>query len=110
MSKKSFVLLTSFLGLTFFILFMIIVIPPLIAEPDIIGAFMAGFVNPYASGYSLDVIITWCILATWIGYESTSIKGGWVCLILGIVPGVALGFAAYLILRERQLTTANKNL
>ena len=26
-------------------------IPPLIADPDIIGALAAGFVNPYSSGY-----------------------------------------------------------
>jgi hypothetical protein len=29
-------------------------IPPQIADPDIIGAFAAGFVNPYASGYAAD--------------------------------------------------------
>lgn len=26
--------------------------PPQLADPDIIGAFAAGFVNPYASGYA----------------------------------------------------------
>ena len=31
-------------------------IPPLIANPDIIGALAAGFVNPYSSVYSADVL------------------------------------------------------
>ena len=35
----------------FLLIFAMVVIPPLMAEPDIVGAFAAGFVNPYASGY-----------------------------------------------------------
>lgn len=65
---------------------------------------MAGFVNPYSSGYSIDVIVTWCILCVWVMYESNKVKHGWVCLLLGLVPGVAVGFALYLFLRDRQLT------
>ena len=80
-------------------------IPPLIANPDIIGAFAAGFVNPYASGYSADVLACWVILSAWIVYERRTLgvhHGLW-CIALGVVPGVAVGFTVYLLLRMKQL-------
>ena len=86
--------------------FIFVVIPPLIETPDIMGAFAAGFVNPYASGYSADVICCWLILCIWVIYESRQVKYGWVCLLLGCVPGVAVGLGLYLILRQRQLAKA----
>ena len=72
-------------------------------QPDILAAFGAGFVNPYSSGYSADVIACWLILAIWVVYEakSRSVRHGWVCLVVGVVPGVATGFAAYLLLRAK---------
>lgn len=81
----------------------------LIAKPDIIGAFAASFVNPYSSGYSVDVIACWLILTIWIIYEAKNrqIKYGWICLILGLFPGVAVGFALYLNLRFRQLSASH---
>lgn len=89
----------------FSVFFAIVVIPPLIANPDIWGAFAAGFVNPYSSGYSTDVLVCWFVLAVWVVYEakSYSIRHGWICLLIGIVPGVAVGFALYLLLRNKQL-------
>ncbi len=45
------------IALAFTAVFFWVVIPPLLANPDILGAFAAGFVNPYASGYSTDVIM-----------------------------------------------------
>tara|TARA_R110000868_G_scaffold29026_9_gene107898 strand:- start:737 stop:1069 length:333 start_codon:yes stop_codon:yes gene_type:complete len=89
----------------FLLIFALIVIPPLVAEPDVVGAFAAGFVNPYASGYSSDVLACWAILAAWIVYEARAlhIRHGWICVLLGIIPGVAVGFALYLLLRMRQL-------
>jgi|GEM_PF-3106249 len=33
------------------------------------GVFAAGFVNPYASGYSADTLAYWVILSAWILYE-----------------------------------------
>ncbi|WP_296679188.1 DUF2834 domain-containing protein [Novosphingobium sp.] len=80
-------------------------IPPLIADPDVVGAFAAGFVNPYASGYAADTLACWVILTAWIVYErqTLGLRHGWVCAVLGIVPGVAVGFAFYLLLRMRQL-------
>ena len=104
MSEKTFRIAISAVGLAFTALFCVMVVPPLIADPDIVGAFAAGFVNPYSSGYSSDVVACWAILAIWVVFEarSRSIRHGWVCLVLGVVPGVAVGFAAYLLLRSNQ--------
>jgi hypothetical protein len=38
--------------------FTVICIPQFLVNPDIVGAFAGGFVNPYASGYALDVLFT----------------------------------------------------
>lgn len=87
-------------------LFALWCIPPLIADPDIVGAFAAGFVNPYASGYSADVLACWVILSAWILYERRVLgvrHGGW-CIALGVIPGVAVGFAGYLLVRMRHLS------
>lgn len=91
-------------------LFAFVVLPPLIEDPDIVGAFGAGFVNPYSSGYSADVIACWLILAAWVVFEAKSkgVRRGWLCLLIGIIPGVAVGFAAYLVVRSRQLSTDTK--
>ena len=105
MSRNTFTIVLSLLGAGFALAFCVIVIPPLLANPDIVGAFAAGFVNPYSSGYLLDVITCWCVLAAWVVYEARTegIRHGWIALLLGIVPGVATGFAVYLLLRLRQL-------
>jgi len=103
MSDKVFKVGVSTIAIIFTVIFGIVIIPPLIENPDIIGAFAAGFVNPYASGYSADVFSCWAILLLWVIYESPKIKYGWICLLLGIVPGVAVGFALYLLLRMNQL-------
>jgi hypothetical protein len=80
-------------------------IPPLIDDPDIIGALAAGFVNPYSSGYSADVLACWVIFSAWIVYERRTygVRHGLWCILLGAMPGVAVGFAVYLLLRMRQL-------
>ena len=105
MSDRSFRVAVTVVSLAFAVFFSVVVIPPLIDDPDILGAFGAGFVNPYASGYSADVIACWVILAIWIVFEATSlsVKHGWLCLVVGVVPGVAVGFAAYLVLRFNQI-------
>ena len=88
----------------FAVAFALICIPPFLENPDIIGAFAAGFVNPYSSGYALDIFFTWGVLAVWVLHEwrTLGIRHGWVALVLGVVPGVAVGFAAYLLIRLRQ--------
>lgn len=93
-------------AMVFLGVFVAVVIPPLIAEPDVVGAFAAGFVNPYASGYSTDTLACWAILSAWILYERRTyrVRHGLWCIALGIVPGVAVGFALYLLLRMRQLS------
>jgi hypothetical protein len=92
------------LGLTFAVAFVAICVPPLLQAPDVVGALAGGFVNPFATGYSLDAIFCWFVLASWVVYEAKAhgIRHGWVALVLGVAPGVATGFAVYLLLRLRQ--------
>ena len=92
------------LALGFAVLFAAVVVPPLLASGDVLGAFAAGFVNPYSSGYALDAISCWLVLAVWVIYEAKSrhVRYGWVALLLGVAPGVATGFAVYLLLRMRR--------
>lgn len=92
-------------ALGFTALFCGIVVPALLEDGDLLGGIMAGFVNPYASGYSADTIACWLVLAAWVGYEASAlgVRHGWVCLVVGLVPGVAVGFAGYLLLRASQV-------
>jgi hypothetical protein len=108
MNERVFRISIIALALLFFVIFSAVVVPPLLEDPDIVAAFAAGFVNPYSSGYSADVLCCWAILAVWVWFEASqySVRYGWVCLVLGIVPGVAVGFAAYLLLRQKQLGMA----
>lgn len=101
MNAQTFRIFLIVLAVGFTAAFTVVCIPPLLVNPDIIGAFAAGFVNPYASGYALDIFFTWGVLATWVVYEARTkaIRHGWVALMLGVVPGVAVGFAFYLLLR-----------
>jgi uncharacterized membrane protein YfcA len=105
MSESLFRRLLIMVALIFCGAFSVLVIPPLMANPDILAAAAGGFVNPYAAGYSTDVILCWVILAIWVLYERQRyhVRGGWLALVLGVVPGVALGFALYLLMRQRQL-------
>ena len=111
MSYTSFKILMCVAAISFTAIFFIVVLPPFFENPDIIGAIGAGFVNPYASGYSIDVIFCWYILTFWVFYEAKafSVKHGWVCLLLGIFPGVAVGFALYLIIRHAQVTDTSSD-
>lgn len=105
MTEKVFVRLNIGCALFFTVAFCFLVVPPLIQDFNIVGAFAAGFVNPYSSGYSTDVIVCWLILMIWVRYEAVThkIRYGWICVVLGLVPGVAVGFALYLVLRSSQL-------
>ncbi len=97
------------LAVGFTAIFCVVVVPPLIDNPDIIGAFAAGFVNPYSSGYATDVFFTWFVLIVWVVYESSKIKYGWVWLLVCIIPGVAVGLAGYLVMRHQQLSKMEKD-
>lgn len=105
MSERVFRLIVSLAGGAFLAVFVAVVIPPLLAEGDVMGAFAAGFVNPYASGYSSDVLACFAILTAWILYERQryGVRHGVWCIALSIVPGVAVGFALYLLIRMRQV-------
>ena len=104
MSESIFKGLLWLLALGFAAAFAYLCVPPLIDNPDIWGALMAGFVNPYASGYATDAIMCWWVLTVWVIYEAknSGIKHGWVAVLLGVAPGVATGFAAYLLIRLKQ--------
>lgn len=105
MNKKIFKTSLILIAIGFVVVFSVVVIPPLIENPDIVGAFAAGFENPYSSGYSSDVIFCWLILLVWVVYEYPKVKYGWLCLVLGLIPGVAVGLALYLWLRTNQQYT-----
>jgi len=106
--KTVYVSLLGIVGLGFAAFFFITMGPMFIANPDLIGAIKSGFVNPYAAGFSTDAVCCWLVLALWVTYEKfeLGIKHGWIALLLGIVPGVATGFALYLVIRMRQTTAA----
>ena len=107
MNEKTFKIIVIAAAAIFTALFAYWCLPPLIADPDIIGALAAGFVNPYSSGYSADVLACWVILSAWIIYERRAfgVRHGLWCILLGATPGVAVGFAGYLLLRMRQMST-----
>lgn len=104
MSTTAFRVFLVFLAIGFAVAFAVVVVPPLVESRDIVAAFVAGFVNPFSSGYAIDAIMCWLVLAVWVVYEARSqgIKHGWVALFLGAIPGVATGFAIYLLLRMNQ--------
>ncbi len=105
MSKRLFETICAAVALAFTIAFCAVVVPPLWASGDILGALAAGFVNPYASGYSLDVLFSALMLMVWIVYDRAAfnVRYGWVAIPLCLVPGVAPALAIYLIIRGRQI-------
>jgi len=105
MKVSVFKFIMYFIALAFTFVFAIVVMPSLIADPDILGALSAGFVNPYSSGYAADVIFCWITLTIWVFYEykTFAVQHGWICVILGAFPGVAVGFPLYLVLRHGQI-------
>ena len=111
MCRNVFERLMIFLGLLFLATFLVIVVPPMYQSKDVFGAFAAGFVNPYSTGYSIDAIICGVILIAWVIYErrALNIGYGWIVVPLSLVPGVATAFAFPLVIRSRQLETAKAN-
>ncbi len=107
MTESRFEALVGVLGATFALVFCVIVVPPLVESGDVLGAFAAGFVNPFSTGYSLDVFFCAGILFAWIFYERSAlgIRHGWIAIPISFAPGVATGFAVYLLIRSRQLKT-----
>ncbi len=85
--------------------FSVLIVPQLIENPDIQGALSAGFVNPFASAYTIDASLCWVVLAILVLYDAKvlNVKYGWVCLLLGLIPGVAVGLPLYFVLRHKQV-------
>jgi hypothetical protein len=110
MSTSTFKLLLVLIAVGFAIALTAIAGPALLASRDLVGAFAAGFVNPFASAYALDAILCWLVLAVWVAYEASTlgVRHGWVALVLGVAPGVCTAFAAYLLLRMRQVQTTRR--
>jgi len=50
------------IAIGFSAVFLVILLPPFVRQPDLFSAIMAGFVNPYASAFALDAICSWCVL------------------------------------------------
>jgi len=105
MDDRLYALALLAVGAGFALFFFVTMGPPFVADPDLLGAFAAGFVNPYSTGYSVDTICCWVLLAILVVRERGRVRGGWLCLLLGVVPGVATGLALYLYLRSRPPTT-----
>jgi len=100
-------------ALAFFAVFLFISMPALFELngsliENSVTAFSAGFVNPFAIGFSVDATACWFILFFWVLYEAKTqkIKNGWLCLLVGAFPGIAIGFAAYLLVRHKQINKA----
>ena len=104
MNTRIYLLLLSLIAIAFSLFFVLTVVPALATDWDLVSAILGGFVNPFAAGYSTDVILCWRILAIWVEHErrAAGIRHGWICVLLGAVPGVAVGWALYLILRQKQ--------
>ncbi len=102
--KTAYISLLGIIGTGFAAFFFITLGPLLLGNPDVVSAFKAGYINPYSAGFATDAISCWLVLAAWIAYErfEKGVKHGWVALLLGLVPGVATGFALYLVLRMKQ--------
>ncbi len=96
--------LYALVGGAFAVAFAVLVVPAVLETGDVVGAFAAGFVNPFASGYALDAICCALLLALWVIYERRhhGIRHGWIAIPLSFAPGVATAFAVYLVLRSRQ--------
>ena len=93
------------LAALFTVLFVVIIGPEV---RDGLGLGEVGddmFANSSASGVSTDVLLTYAVLALWVVYEAATkkVRRGWIALVLGAVPGVTVGLAAYLLIRMRQV-------
>ena len=102
--KTAYTSALGIIGIGFAAFFFITMGPGFLANPDIVAAVKAGFVNPYSSGFATDAVCCWLVLAAWVVYEKfeKGMKHGWIALLLGLVPGVATGFALYLFMRMKQ--------
>ena len=95
----------------FLAVFLFYTLPAALAQGDLIKSFADGFVNPLAAGYSTDVIACGFIFFFWVLFEAKQygVRFGWICIILSFIPGVAVAFALYLLIRHKQVHTQLKS-
>ena len=90
-----------------FTLLFTVIIPPALRRDgwDFWGGARDTFANSYAAGVSIDVLMTYAVLAVWVFYEARTaqVRRGWIALVLGLATGVTVGLAAYLLIRARQV-------
>jgi hypothetical protein len=106
MTDRSFRAVLLALAAIFTVIFTFIVPPALIGDGlDFWGGARDTFVNPYAAGVSVDVLMTYAVLAVWVTYEARTkqVRRGWIALVLGLVTGATVALAAYLLIRARQI-------
>lgn len=109
MTDRSFRAVLVALAMTFTVIFAFLIPPASVRDGlDFWGGARDTFVNPYASGVSVDVLMAYAVLAVWVFHEARTrqIRRGWVALVLGLVTGVTVGLAAYLLIRSRQIEVA----
>jgi Terpene cyclase DEP1 len=105
MTDRSFRASLVALAVTFTIVFVVLIPPALIRDGfDFWGAARDTFVNPYASGVSVDVLMSYAVLVVWVFHEARTrqVRRGWIALALGLVTGLTVGLVAYLLIRLRQ--------
>jgi uncharacterized protein DUF2834 len=94
------------LGLAFVVTIGIVLVPTFLDDGlDLGHAFAQALVNPYASGFAIDLLFTYAVLFAWVVYEYQyrDVQHGWVALVLGFLIGVSVGFVAYLLIRHREI-------
>jgi hypothetical protein len=72
MSRTVFKACLILVALLLTITFCVLMIPALIENFDIIAAFGAGSVNPFAAGYSTELLFYWIVLAVWVWFEASN--------------------------------------
>jgi hypothetical protein len=94
------------LGLGFVVTIGVVVVPTFLADGlNVVTALDDAFANTYASGFAIDTLFTYFVLAAWVIYEYQyrAVQHGWVALVLGLVIGVAAGLVFYLLIRHREI-------
>jgi len=94
------------LAAVFTALFFATVVPALAGDSwDFWGAAKDTFANPYAAGVSIDVLLAYVVLALWVIYEALAkqVTRGWIALVIGLVTGLTVALAVYLLIRMRQV-------
>ncbi len=106
MTDRTFRAVLLVLAAVFTVIFASVIPPALVRDGfDLWGGARDTFVNPYAAGVSVDVLMSYAVLAFWVFFEARSkhVRRGWIALVLGLVTGVTVGLVVYLLIRARQV-------